>query len=255
MIPYFEWHTLSLGFIDIQVWGTLVALGFVIGAAASANYAKNRGLDPKILWDTLVWVVIGAFILARFFHVVAYEPGFYLEHPLKILSVWEGGLSVIGGFVGATLFGIWYLQKRKVNVIKYFEAGLFGLPLGLFIGRLGCFFIHDHPGSITNFFLGVNRPDGLARHDLGLYLSINGLLLFIAFLLMTKQKVKSGVLISTFLIWYGVVRFGLDFLRETNGVMADTRYLGLTPAQYFSILMLALGIWWFAKGRKKYLRG
>lgn len=243
MIPYFELHTIDLGFMTIQAWGSLVALGFVLGTVASTWYAKKKGLDPKILWDTLVWVLVGAFILARFFHVVAYEPGFYLENPLKIFSVWEGGFSVIGGFIGAVLFGIWYLQRRKVNVLKYAEAGLFGLPLGLFVGRLGCFLIHDHPGTVTNFFLGVQYPDGLVRHDHGLYLSLNGLLIFILFLILVKRKVADGVLISVFMFVYGLVRFGLDFLRITNGVMADSRYFGLTPAQYFALVMIGLGIW------------
>lgn len=101
---------------------------------------------------------------------------------------------------------------------------------------------HLHPGTETAFFLGVKYPDGIIRHDLGLYLSINGLVLFLIFLILLKKKVKQGTFIIVFLLWYGVIRFLLDFLRAHDGNMVDTRYYNLTPAQYASILIFVLGV-------------
>ncbi|MFH1433976.1 MAG: prolipoprotein diacylglyceryl transferase family protein, partial [Candidatus Uhrbacteria bacterium] len=87
----------------------------------------------------------------------------------------------------------------------------------------------------------------------GLYLSINGLLLFIAFLIMKKLGVREGTYTAVFLLWYGAVRFVLDFFRATEGTVADARYLGLTPAQYAAIVMFSLGIYVLVRPKKQKL--
>jgi phosphatidylglycerol---prolipoprotein diacylglyceryl transferase len=227
------------------VWGLLVAMGILAGAWAGAWMAKKRGQNPKIIWDLVTWVIVGAFVVARLFHVI-YEPAIYVADPFEFFKIWHGGLSVIGGFIGATMAGVWFLKRKKVDVWAYADSALFGLPLGLFIGRMGCFLIHDHPGTLTDFVLGVKYPDGV-RHDHGLYLSINGLILFLLFLWLARKNAKIGTYIIVFLGWYGVVRFYLDFFRATDGSIVDTRYLGLTPAQYGSILMVLLGGWLWCK--------
>ncbi len=240
MIPYFQFTTLSIGPITIQVWGLLVALGIFVGAWAAARFAKERGQDEKLVWDLAVWLIIAAFVGGRLVHVI-YEPAAYLQDPIELVRLWHGGFSVMGGFLGAALVGVWYLKRKKKNVLEYADTLLFGLPLGLFVGRIGCLLIHDHPGVFSDFFLAVRFPEG-ARLDHGLLLSLNGLVLFLVFLWMRKRSVGLGMYTAVFLLWYGVVRFGLDFFRATDGVIVDTRYLGLTPAQYFAIVMVLLGV-------------
>lgn len=250
MIPYFQFLEIPLGPISIQVWGLLVALGFVVGGFAAKWMLKRSGLNEKVIWDLLVWIMIGAFVCARLFFVLFYEPMYFLENPIEVFAIWQGGASVIGGFIGAILAGFWFLKRRGLNVMQYANAVMFGLPLGLFVGRIGCFLIHDHPGVETDFFLGLQFPDGIVRHDHGLYLSLNGLALFLVFLFLAKKKVQTYVYTIIFLIWYGVVRFSLDFLRATDGDIVDSRYLSLTPAQYISLVMIVLGIWLWSKNRK-----
>lgn len=251
MIPYIEWTHFSLGPLTIQVWGLMVALGFMLGAVASTRLAARRGLKPGAMWDALVWIIVGAFVMSRLFFVVFYEPAYYWMHPAEIVAVWQGGASMMGGYIGAVLAGAFFLHRRKLPFWKYLDAGIFGLPLGLFIGRIGCFLIHDHPGTATTFWLGVRYPDGIVRHDHGLYLSLNGLILFLVYLVLVRKKAREGVLTATFLVWEGVSRFILDFFRVYEGVGAETRYLGLTPAQYVAILMLAGGMVYFVKIMKK----
>lgn len=250
MIPYFTVTTWHLGPIPIHAWGLLVSLGILAGAYASAWLAKKRNQKPAVIWDLTTWVILGAFVMARVFHVAFYNFEYYAADPAKIFTIWEGGWSIMGGFVGAVIAGVWYLKHKKVNVWEYADTAIFGLPLGLFIGRLGCFLIHDHPGKVTNFFLGVQYPDGLVRHDLGLYLSLVGLDLFLGYLLLLKIRIKTGTFIILFLLWYGLVRFALDFLRATDGAIVDARYWGLTPAQYGSLFMIGLGITFLLKKKK-----
>jgi phosphatidylglycerol:prolipoprotein diacylglycerol transferase len=249
MIPYIELTSFRLGPLTIQVWGLFVALGIVVGAWVSSKMATYRGQDPKLILDLATWVIIAAMFGARVVYYV-YEPGSLLADPLEFFRVWHGGMSVMGGFLGAVIAGVIFLRKRHVDVWAYADTAIFGLPVGLFIGRIGCFLIHDHPGTLSDFALAVQYPEG-ARHDHGLYLSLNGLILAVVFLIMFKKKVQTGAYIVVFLIWYGLVRFYLDFYRATDGDIVDTRYLGLTPAQYFSLAMVGAGIWLYFKKLSK----
>lgn len=245
MIPYFQFTTFNLGPVPIQVWGTLVAIGFIAGAMAAAKMAKSRGLLEQHVYDLTGWILIASMIGARLFVVLFYEPAYYLAHPLQAFAIWQGGMSVFGGFAGAVLAAVIYFRVKKIDPWKYSNALIFGLPLGLAIGRIGCFLIHDHPGTATHFFLSVKYPDGVSRHDLGLDESISCFLLFIVFLIMAKKKAPQEWYLPIFCFWYGLVRFLMDFLRTT-----DARYLGLTPAQYLSILLIGVGVWLVVRMRK-----
>lgn len=238
MIPYFSATSFAIGPISIHVWGLFVAVGFLVGAWMAARMAKKRGDDPAIVYDLLVWMMAAGMIGGRLGHVIFYDAATYIADPLAIFRIWEGGLSSYGGFIACLIVGVWYLKRRKVNVWRYADAAVFGLPFGYAIGRIGCFLIHDHPGTATDFALGVQYPDGTVRHDLGLYLSIQAAILGIIFLWISRKERPIGAYIAAFSIWYGITRFFLDFLR-----LIDVRYGGLTPAQYFSLILLGFGIW------------
>ncbi|MCH8049205.1 prolipoprotein diacylglyceryl transferase [Patescibacteria group bacterium] len=238
MIPYIEWQTIQFGPITLYVWGLFVATGFILGALTAGWMAKRRGDNPKIIYDLVVWLMVAGLVGGRLGHVLFYDPTYYLRNPLEVFAIWAGGLSIYGGFIACLIVGVWYLKRKHVDVLRYADSAIFGLPVGLWIGRIGCFLIHDHPGTATDFFLGVQYPDGVVRHDHGLYLSINGLLLALVFFWMAKKKRLKGAYIVVFSLWYGIVRFGLDFYR-----LDDVRYLGLTPAQYFSIVLMVFGAW------------
>ena len=234
MIPFIAWRTIELGTVTLQVWGIFVALGFLLGGFMAARFASRRGDDPRVVWD-----VLGSVVLAGLLgHVILYEPSYFLVHPLDVFKVWQGGMSMFGGLVLAIGVLVWQLRKRHVDVWRYADVFAFGLPFGKWIGRIGCFLIHDHPGTATDFFLGVQYPDGTIRHDLGLYLSLDALLLGLVMLWLSRKPQAVGTYVVLFALWYGATRFGLDFLR-----VGDIRYVGLTPAQYGSAVLVVAGVW------------
>lgn len=238
MIPYFQFTTIHLGFVTIQVWGLMVALGIFFATFVAAKYAKRDGLDPNIVWDFSFWTIVGAFIGARIFEIV-YFPAIYLAHPIELLKFWNGGFSEMGGFIGAIISLLIYFHVRKTQraiMLHYMDCAAYGLPLGFGIGRIGCFLIHDHPGTLTHFMLGVKYPDGI-RHDHGLYLSIEGFFLFAIFVWLAQKKRNTGTFVAAFLLLHGTIRFFLDFLR-----IIDARYFYLTPAQYISAVMMIVGV-------------
>ncbi len=234
MLPFFQFTTFHIGLIPIQVWGLLVATGIFSATWVAAKKAKRDGLDPDIVWDLAFWVILSAFIGARLFEVV-YDPGLYFFHPIELLKIWNGGFAEMGGFIGAMIALIVFFRLKKLDAWAYIGCIAYALPLGFGIGRIGCFLIHDHPGTLTHFILGVKYPDGI-RHDLGLDLSIEGFLLFILFVILDRKHAKPKTFVIAFLILHGTIRFFLDFLR-----IIDVRYFFLTPAQYISIAMVAAG--------------
>lgn len=246
MISYFTLQTVHLGPIPIQVWGFFVSAGILAALVFSLRIAAGRGLDKARIWDMAFGMLVSAFVLARLVHVFGYFGSFYLSQPLEIFKVWQGGFSAAGGVFGAVLYGWYFCRRFKLNFYEYLDVIAQGFPLGYAIGRVGCFLIHDHPGTLSDFVLAVKYPGG-ARHDLGLYLSLAGVVLFLTILIARyiekrrNKKFGNGFYSSVMFIGYGLARFCLDFLRAYDLPYADVRYASLTVAQYFGLLLVFIG--------------
>jgi len=262
MIPYFQYNILMIGPLQIQVWGLFVSLGLIAAILLAYRLTKKYLLAPEVILDISIWAIVGGLLMARVFHVVFYEPAYYIQHASEIFKFWQGGSSSLGGFIGAAL-AVWVFKKiRKFTwkeFIPYLDISVISLWLGWFIGRLGCFFIHDHTGKASDFFATVNFVSG-SRHDLGLYDSLLALVLFITYFLLFKTLVKIhwGLVAILSFMDYALIRFFLDFLRANDSVTGgDIRYMSLTPAQWGMIaLFTALSavlihvIWLKMKERK-----
>lgn len=238
MMPFFSSSSYQVFGLTLQTWGTFVALGFGAGIWLAHGRAKKMGLDGRRILDLAFWIFIGAFIGARLFHVFFYAPGHYAAYPWDVIDPRQPGYAMFGGLLGAAAVFFFYAKRHVLDAIAYADAIIWGLPLGCGIGRIGCFLIHDHPGTLTHFFLGVKYPDGATRHDLGLYLSLIGFGTFGLFLWLNRKQRRPGFWFGSFMVMEGLVRFFLDFLR-----VADVRYFGLTPTQFFSIPLFVAGLW------------
>ncbi len=240
MIPYFAFHTIQLGPLTLQVWGFFAALGVIVASWFAIREAKKRGLDVAAYEKLVFRIVVASFVGARLGHVLFYEPMTYLAEPLEILKVWHGGYSSFGGFAGAAI--AFFLSTKKTWLTQA-DPLVKALPLGLGCGRIGCFLIHDHPGTMAHGFgqwFAVNYPDG-PRYDLGLLLGVLDALIFGLFLIMMRKPRPDGFYFALFMTVYGPTRFLLDFLR-----VVDSRYLGLTPAQFGSLALTAAGLYLFS---------
>ncbi|MFH1621296.1 MAG: prolipoprotein diacylglyceryl transferase family protein [Patescibacteria group bacterium] len=240
MIPWIESQVFYIGPVPFRTWGTLVALGFVVGAWISARRATKKGFDKKIVWEWSFWYLLIALIGARIFHVLFYNLSYYLEHSFEIIDPRQQGFAIFGAFIACALVTFWLVRKNNFDFLKISDVFIWGLPWGIFIGRLGCFLIHDHPGIASTFFLAVRYPDGIARHDLGLYLSLTGLIAGLIFLLLDRKSKPDGTFLATYMLMEGLSRLWLDFYR-----IVDVRYFGLTPAQWLSFLLIGCSIWIF----------
>lgn len=244
MIPYLGSETYEILGLTWRTWGTLVALGFVVATIISWRRTKAHGLEARHVPDLAFWLLFGGLLGARLGHVFFYEPVYYSRHFWEILDLRQPGFAMFGGYAGAALTFLIYVRRKKLDFLAYADALVWSLPWGIWIGRLGCFLIHDHPGKATNLFLGVRYPDGIIRHDLGLDLSLLGLATGILFLILDRWPRGRGFWLGLFLLIEGLSRFTLDFLRT-----ADVRYFGLTPTQFLAVPLAAWGIYLLFKSR------
>jgi phosphatidylglycerol---prolipoprotein diacylglyceryl transferase len=168
-----------------------------------------------------------------------------------LLAIWNG-LSSVGGFFGAWIGMVVYLKMHKQPIMPYADGTIYGLVLGWCFGRLGCSVVHDHPGKVVEegTFLAVGPwPDGSWRYDLGLleFMFACMLCVTVYFVIDWKSK-RPGWLVGFVAVAYAPFRFALDFFRAdeaARGVIGtpDIRYVGLTTAQWFTVLFALVGLW------------
>jgi phosphatidylglycerol:prolipoprotein diacylglycerol transferase len=239
LIPYFAPPPLALGPLTVDPFGALAAVGIYVGARLAAGRAARKGLDPLPIIDFLFWGVLAGILMGHAVHLFLYHPE-ELRDPAKIFKVWEG-LSSFGGLLGGLIAAVVYFRKKRIRLLDYGDAWALGIAPGWGIARLGCFVVHDHPGVRSDFFLAVAFPGG-ARHDLGLYDALALFAIAAVLYVLARRSAWQGRLLPLLALLYGVQRFFTDFLRATDGY-SDPRYLGLTPAQYFCVLLVGWGVY------------
>ncbi len=215
-----------------------MAAGFLVATLVMYRRAQEKKLDPNVILDLAFWMFVGAFVGARLFHVLFYEPQYYLQHPWQAFDPRVPGYAMFGGLIGAVSVFLWMAKRRTLDLLAYADTLAWGVPWGCGIGRIGCFLIHDHPGTLTHFILGVKYPNGQIRHDLGLYLSLIGFATGGLFLFLNRKQRHPGFWVGAYLMVEGLSRFGTDFLR-----IADQTYFGLTPTQYCAVPVFVAGVW------------
>ena len=260
LVPYFPPPVFNLFGIPLDSWSLLVSLGFIIGIEFARARAKQLGIAIKDVVDGGLFIVGMGFVVGHFVHVGVYNPHLIDEKGWIIfLQIWAG-FSSNGGFVGAVLGTVlWFMVIRKREPFwKHADTIAYSLPFGWFFGRLGCFSAHDHVGQRSDFFLAVDFPAdiyggyyGGPRHDLGLYEALWVLVLAIVHFSLRHKKLPYSTFAMIFCFAYAPIRFGLDFLRNTDLQGADVRFMGLTPAQYGSIIFLCCGLVLFSQRHKR----
>ncbi len=252
LIPYFSIPVKYIGPLPLDPWGTAVCIGFVVGLELARARGIKTGLDVRNVVDGIVATIGMGFVVGHLVHVLAYhyEDVFLKQGIISLFKVWEG-LSSFGGFLGAAIGAVgFYKFVRKEPFWPYADAIMYGFPFGWVFGRIGCFLAHDHIGRLTDFPLAVNYPPnhffrgdpGGPRWDLGLNEVLWCSVIAVLFLVLGRKARAPGFFVMLWCLLYAPVRFGFDFLRNTDLASADTRWSGLTPAQWGCIVMFGIGV-------------
>jgi len=253
----------QVGPLFIRFYGIIIMLGAIAGAFMAEREARRRGVNSEMVWDGLIWVLVGGIVGARIWHILTPPPSmvaagitttFYLTHPLDALSIWNGGLGIPGAVIGGALALFFFCRRYKISYALWTDIAVPGLALGQAIGRWGNFINQELYGAPSNLPWAITidplyrlpeYQDVTRYHPLFLYESLwNFLNLGILLWLGRKYsaKLKDGDLFLIYLISYPVGRFLLEFLRLDASQIAGLN-ANQTVMAVVALAAAALLIW------------
>jgi phosphatidylglycerol:prolipoprotein diacylglycerol transferase len=257
-----------IGPIFIRFYGLIIMVGALAGSWLAVRGAKLRDQDPELVWDGLVWVLIGGIIGARLWHIFTPTPSdiavglttkYYLTHPLDALNIRSGGLGIPGAVIGGMLTLYWFCKRRGISFALWVDIAAPGLALGQAIGRWGNFINQELYGPPTDLPWGIfiepqYRLPGFKEferfHPLFLYESLwnlmnMGLLLWLG--RKYKNRLKTGDLLLVYMIIYPVGRILLEFIRLNSAEIA-----GINANQaVMMVVVIGAAVWLFTRHRSK----
>jgi phosphatidylglycerol:prolipoprotein diacylglycerol transferase len=253
----------AIGPLFVRFYGIIIMLGAVAGGWLATREVKRRGGDPEVVWDLLVYLIIGGVVGARLWHIFTPPPSsieqgittaFYLTHPFDAMAIWRGGLGIPGAVIGGGV-ALWlYARKHKMSFVEWADIAAPSLALGQAIGRWGNYFNQELYGAPTNlpwkiFIDPAHRVSGFGNyeyfHPLFLYESLWNFANMILLIWMTRHyegRLKTGDVFLAYLVIYPVGRFLLDFLRldasQIGGINANQTFMAVVAAAAAAALIL-----------------
>jgi phosphatidylglycerol:prolipoprotein diacylglycerol transferase len=246
---------LELGPITIYWYGVIIGTGVLLGLFLAMRESERRGLPKETFVDLVLFAVPIAILCARAYYVI-FQWNYYSKHLAEIPQIWQGGLAIHGGLIGAIITAIVFAKVRKLSFWKLADIAAPSIILGQAIGRWGNFMNQEaHGGPVTREFLeSLHLPEfiinqmyinGEYYHPTFLYESLWNLTGFLMLLLLRKINLRRGELFLSYVIWYSIGRFFIEGMRTDSLMLTDT----LRMAQFISIVLIiaAIGIWIFRR--------
>ena len=239
---------IEIGNIKIYWYSIMILTGVILGSIIVLKEAKRFKISKNKTSDMLFYTMIFGILGARIYYVI-FNFNYYLQDPISIIKVWEGGLAIHGGIIAGILYIIYYTKKNNIDTIRMFDICAPGLLIGQAIGRWGNFFNGEAHGPITtleylqklhipNFIIEGMKIDGNYYIPTFFYESLICIMGLIIILILRRTNLfKKGNITSFYLIWYGIGRTIIESYR-TDSLMMNT----LKQAQIISIIMITIGI-------------
>jgi phosphatidylglycerol:prolipoprotein diacylglycerol transferase len=252
--PQIDPIAFAIGPLAVRWYGLMYLVGFGAGWwLGRRRIAKELAPVTREQLDDLVfYAVLGVILGGRLGYVLFYKPGYYLQHPLEIAAVWQGGMSFHGGLLGVMAAMAYAAWRKGVPYLALMDFVAPLCPLGIAAGRLGNFINGELWGRVTGVPWGmVFRGAGPApRHPSQLYeFALEGVALFFLLWWFSSKPRPRGRVSALFLIGYGTFRFIAEFGREPDAFLGFLA-LGLTMGQWLCLPMIAGGIALWAWSRR-----
>ena len=270
--------TLALRYYALAyIIGIIIGWRIILAAIRRAQlWPDDRSpMSAEQLENLLTWIVVGVILGGRLGFVTFYQPAYYLQNPVDILKVWQGGMSFHGGFLGVVVAVALFARHHKLTLPATSDAIALGAPPGLLLGRLANFTNAELWGRPTDAPWGVIFPGeaaqfcpqitGLcARHPSQLYeAALEGLILGAAMYVLAFRfgwLKRAWAMTGLFLAGYGLSRFLVEFVRQPDaqftspnnpvGYALQIGGAGMTMGQLLSVPMVALGLWLITRSKR-----
>ena len=230
--------------LEIRWYSLSYIIGILIGWYLAKKFFVSKNIYHRFD-DYITFVIIGLILGGRLGYVLFYNLNFYINNPIDILKLWQGGMSFHGGVLGIIIASIIFAKKNDDNIFEYLDVVALVSPIGIFFGRISNFINSELYGSITNMPWAVTfiQVDNLPRHPSQLYEALlEGLILFLI-LIYFKNKFlnKPGLISGLFLIFYSIFRFFVEFYREPDEQLGYI-FLNLSMGQVISLIFMLSGV-------------
>ncbi|MFL0800651.1 MAG: prolipoprotein diacylglyceryl transferase [Agarilytica sp.] len=255
----FELFGKTIGPVNVHWYGLMYLFGFT--AAWLLGTYRTRSAHSPInkaqMEDLVFYGAMGVVVGARVGYIFFYNFGQFLENPMILLKVWEGGMSFHGGLLGVVIAMNMYAKKVQRPFIDVMDFTAPLVPLGLGFGRLGNFIGGELWGRQTDVAWGMIFPkdvDQLIRHPSQLYQAFfEGLVLFLILYFFSRKQRPRYTVCSLFLIGYGIFRFGVEFVREPDAHIGYV-FGWMTRGQILTVPMILIGavIFYYAYRHPKF---
>lgn len=238
--------------LKIYFYALIIIAGAMLGAYLASREAKRRGQNPEIIWDVLPWILIAGIIGARLWHVFTPSASIlvngvnpYFLHPLEILNIRSGGLGIPGGVIAGVLALFIYARKKKINFASWVDFIAPGLALAQGIGRWGNFFNKELYGLQTNvtffpFAVKINNEYYLATFFYEFVWNLLNMCLLLWLPRKLGDKMKPGDNFLVYMIFYGIGRFLLEFIRLDYSPIAGVNINQTVMAAIIVVSSIAL---------------
>ena len=252
---------LDLGFFQLKWYSLAYIGGILIGWWYLLKLLDQPGapMARRHADDMVFYATLGIILGGRLGYAIFYQPQLFLE-PLKLLQLWEGGMSFHGGMIGVMLAILWLCRRNGLSWLRVHDYVACAVPFGLFFGRLANFVNGELWGRPTDVPWGIvfeRTGVALPRHPSQLYeAGLEGLLLFAVLAFMfwkTDARYQPGKLVGTFILGYGLSRYFVEFFREHDVQFDGTIFAtpGLHMGQLLTVPMILGGLYLIATAKKR----
>ncbi len=235
----------SIGSFSVQWYGIIIACGFMLAILYGYAMAKKMNIDRDKFFDGIIVGLICGVVGARLYYCIFYPGDKYINNPLEILNIKEGGLAIYGGIIGGLLGGGITCKLRKLKVSACIDTAVVGFTIGQCIGRWGNFINQEAFGGATSLPWGM-QSDATEKvvvgpvHPCFLYESLWMLLGFILLHLFTRYKRRyDGQTTLMYMLWYGIGRFFIEGLRTDSLTVPG---LDIRVSQLISAAMVLVSV-------------
>ena len=210
-------RAIDLGPLSIHFYGLVIALGLVLAVVYACRRSKEFGLKEDDILDGVLWITPFAILCARAYYCVfSWEQ--YASDPISVLYIWNGGLAIYGGVIGAVLGVIVFCKIKKLKISALLDMVLIGFLIGQSLGRWGNFFNREAFGAETDSFFRMgllNDRTGITTyyHPTFLYESLWNAAGFVLLHFISKKRRYDGQVALCYAAWYGLGRCIIEGLR------------------------------------------
>ncbi len=260
--PHIDPVAISFGPIKVHWYGLMYLVGFLAFLWLGKRRARQERfpVKPDDVGDMLFYGVLGVILGGRIGYILFYNLPQFLEDPLLLFKIWQGGMSFHGGLLGV-ITAMWLFQKKRGwGFWRTMDFVAPMVPIGLGAGRIGNFINGELWGRVTDLPWGMVFPFAgpLPRHPSQLYQALlEGLVLFVILWGYSSKPRPVGAVSGLFLLGYGVFRFGVEFVREPDAQMGYLAFGWLTMGQLLCLPMIIMGIaflvWAYSAKRQEML--